>query len=470
MLLKEKKKKIRYLITFTFGFLFFTNPVEAIEKNKLTIEDIYQLVDQQYPQINITKKERIIANSKLLASQGAFDTVFNAKSETRPIGYYNNGWLDFYIEQPTTLWGATFFSGWRLGLGKFASYEGKPETNSLGEFRTGFEIPLLKDGFTDRRRTNIVQGELKQIEADLKLIRKILDSRQEASSKYWKWVSSAKNYTVLKNILNIAIIRDKNLQDTAKLGNISPIEVIENKRLIYQRQASLIAAERNLEQSANELSIYLRDNQGNPYIPDLEQIPDKIDFSIKKDNFETSLEKAFKNNPDLKIIENNLESMKTELDYLYNQRLPDINIAMAISQDLGQGSETRRPFVFDAGLRIKAPLWMRSAEGKINEQKAIIELNELQNNFIKDQIKIEVKNIHIGLNTSYRQIQLAKQELELSIKLEESEKEKFKLGDSNILFINIREQATADSKIREFNAIVNYNQFLADYKTILSEY
>ncbi|MBC7472908.1 MAG: TolC family protein [Candidatus Sericytochromatia bacterium] len=469
MLLKERRKKIKYFFIFTVGYLFLSNPVLSIEENTLTIDDIYQSVDEKYPLINITRKERSIADSKLLSIQGAFDPSFNAKGEARPLGYYNNGWYDFYVEQPTTLWGMTFFSGWRLGLGKFASYEGKSETNSLGEYRTGFEIPLLKDGFTDRRRTNIAQAELKQSEADLKIIRKIIDSRQQAASKYWKWVSTAKNYIILKNILDMAIIRDKNLQDIAKLGNIAPVEVIENKRLVYQRQNLLISAERSLEQSANELSIYLRDKEGKRYTPKLSQVPNSINFSVKN-SFENNIQKAFNNNPDLKIINNNLESMNTELTYLYNQRLPDINIAMAISQDMGQGSKTREPFVFDAGFRIKAPLWMRSAEGKINEQKAIIEQTALQYNFIKDQIQVDVKNAQIALNPAYKQIELAKQELELSIKLEEAEKEKFKLGDSNILLINIREQTTADAKIREINTIINYNQALADYKAVLSEY
>ncbi|RYX99501.1 hypothetical protein EON78_03540, partial [bacterium] len=305
MLSRERRKKIRYLFCFTLGLIFISTPVMSIEKSTLTIEDVYQSVDQTYPQINIARQERVIADSKLLASQGAFDTSFNAKGEARPLGYYTNGWYDFYVEQPTTLWGTTFFSGWRLGLGKFAAYEGKPETNSLGEYRTGFEIPLLKDGFTDRRRTNIAQAELKQTESDLKVIRKRIDSRQQAAAKYWKWVNAAKNYTILNNILNTALVRDKNLQDTAKLGNVAPIEVIENKRLIYQRQSSLVTAERSVEQSASELSIYLRDEQGNPYVPKLSQVPNTIGLSIKNDSFENSVKKAFNNNPDLKIINNN---------------------------------------------------------------------------------------------------------------------------------------------------------------------
>jgi cobalt-zinc-cadmium efflux system outer membrane protein len=468
MLLKERRKKIRYLLTL-FILFSFNSKSYAEDKNIITIDDVYKSVDEFYPSVNITRKERDIADSKLLASQGEFDTTFNAKSELRPLGYYNNGLYDVYIEQPTTLWGMNFFSGWRLGVGKFADYEGKSVTNSLGEYRTGFEIPLLKDGFTDRRRTNIVQAELKQSEAELKTLKKRIESRQQSAIKYWKWVGAVKNYYIIQEILDIAIKRDKNIEDTAKLGNIPPIESVENKRVIYQRKASMISAQRSVEQSANDLSIYFRNNQGLPIIPKISQVPDKIEFKNNNIVLESSFKRAFDNNPELKIVTNTLESMNVELDFLNNQRLPEIDIIAAISQDIGTGDKSRDPFVFETGFKVKAPLWLRSADGKINERKALIDQTLMQYNFIKEQVRVEVQNAYISLTTAYQQLELAKQELSLSLKLEEAEKEKFKLGDSNILFINIREQTTADAKIREINSIINYNQALADYKASISE-
>lgn len=469
MLSKERKRKIRYIIALLILFSYNQN-VLALENDKtITIDEVYNSVDKFYPSINITREERKIADSKLLSSQGEFDTTLNSKGEFRPLGYYNGSFYDVYFEQPTTLWGTTFFSGWRIGLGNFADYEGKNITNSLGEYRTGFEIPLLKDGFTDRRRTNIAQAELKQTEADLKVLKKRIDSRQEAASKYWKWVGSVRNYYVVKEILDIALERDKGIEDTAKLGNIAPIESVENKRVILQRKASIISAQRSLEQSANDLSIYLRNNEGKPFIPKLSQAPIKIDFRPVDIVLDTIYKKAFDNNPELKIINNNLESMNVELDFLNNQRLPEIDIVTAISQDIGEGDKSRKPFVFETGFKVKAPLWMRNADGKINERKTIIDQTLMQLDFTKEKIKIEVQNSYISLTTAYQQVELAKQELNLAIKLEQAEKEKFKLGDSNILFINIREQTTADAKIREINAIVNYNQALADFKASISE-
>ncbi|MFN4152222.1 MAG: TolC family protein, partial [Candidatus Sericytochromatia bacterium] len=125
--------------------------------------------------------------------------------------------------------------------------------------------------------------------------------------------------------------------------------------------------------------------------------------------------------------------------------------------------------VLDTGIILKAPLQMRNAKGKFYEQETIIEQLKIQENFLKDQIKIEVKNAYYSLKASYQQFDLAKKELKLALELEKSEKDKFELGDSNILFINIREQATADARIREVTSKINYNTAIFDYKASLSE-
>ncbi|MFN4152419.1 MAG: TolC family protein, partial [Candidatus Sericytochromatia bacterium] len=323
--------------------------VRAEEQKTITLDEVFKSVENTYPSVIISKKDRLIADHKLLASQGSFDTVFNAKGEARPLGYYQNGSYDVYVEQPTTLWGSNFFSGLKIGGGKYATYEGKNETNDLGEIRTGFEIPLLKDGITDRRRTNIVQAEIKQYESDMKIIKKLIESKQNASQKYWKWVSTGQIYKIQEDILYIAQNRDKSLLESSKLGQIANIESVENKRVIFQRQSSLVSAERSLQTAAMDLSIYLRNSSGETLVPELINLPTKIEeinilsqIDLKKD-----IDTAINNNPEIKIIQAMIKQAESELKYLENQNLPEIDFSLAISQDFGKGSKTRDQAVLD---------------------------------------------------------------------------------------------------------------------------
>lgn len=456
---------------FSILTLFLFNTDAYAQNSTLTLDKVFKSVEEFYPSVIIAKKDRLIADHKLLSNQGSFDTSINAKGEARPLGYYQNGSYDIYLEQPTTIWGSNFFGGFKIGGGKYASYEGKNETNNLGEFRTGFEIPILKDGATDRRRTNIIQSEIKQYESDMKIFKKIIESKQVASQKYWKWVSTGKAYKIQKDFLNIAKNRDLSLQESSKLGQIANIESIENKRAIFQRESLLVSFERSFQLASMDLSIYLRNEKGDLLIPKLEEIPDKIDSLVYFDeiNLDKDIEKAINNNPEIKIIQTMIKQAEAELKYLENQNLPEIDFSFALSQDFGSGSKNKEPLVLDTGLILKAPLQMRVAKGKFYEQETIIEQLKIQESFLKDQIKIEVKNAYYVLKTSFQQLDLAKKELKLAFDLEKAEKDKFELGDSNLLFINIREQSVADAKIRELNSLISFNSAIFDYKATLSD-
>ena len=52
--------------------------------------------------------------------------------------------------------------------------------------------------------------------------------------------------------------------------------------------------------------------------------------------------------------------------------------------------------------------------------------------------------------------------------MEAAERRKFDLGDSNLLLVNLREQATADAATTEVDAHLNYFDAQADYRAALA--
>lgn len=81
---------IRRLIPVILISILNVAQVKAEEKKTITLDDVFKSVENTYPSVIITKKDRLIADHKLLYTQGSFDTVFNAKGEARPLGYYQN--------------------------------------------------------------------------------------------------------------------------------------------------------------------------------------------------------------------------------------------------------------------------------------------------------------------------------------------------------------------------------------------
>ena len=52
--------------------------------------------------------------------------------------------------------------------------------------------------------------------------------------------------------------------------------------------------------------------------------------------------------------------------------------------------------------------------------------------------------------------------------LEEGERRRFKQGESNLIFVNVREQASFDTQMRLIEAAVDFRKREADLKAILA--
>jgi len=457
----------------SFLYLNFSANAENVKKEPqiITLQEVFNSVNKTFPLLEIAKQEKKISENILLSSQGAFDTSLNIRGIVEPLGYYNYSNLNVSIKQPTTFWGTNVFGGWRIGLGKYPIYEGKLETNSLGEFRAGLEIPLLKNGFTDRRRINIQKSEIENQIAELKIFTKIIESYQKSSDKYWKWISAGNRQIISEDLLKMALKRDKDISQSVKLGQSAPIESLENKRAIFQRKQQLINSERIFSQSSNELGIYLRDNNSKTFIPKIDNVQKTFKNIKSPENFklEKDLEFALDNNPELKIINLKIQQNEYELELAKNQNLPSLDLQLAISQDIGTGSETRVPFEFDTAIVFDLPFQMRVSQAKISEiENKIIQLNT-EADFLKDNIITEVKNNYLLLKATFESVELARAELVLAKDLEKAEYEKFKLGDSTILIVNLREQAISDAAIREISSITDYFKSIIDYKMSISD-
>jgi outer membrane protein TolC len=59
---------------------------------------------------------------------------------------------------------------------------------------------------------------------------------------------------------------------------------------------------------------------------------------------------------------------------------------------------------------------------------------------MRDRIGAEVRDIHSALRAAIARIDIAVSETELARTLEQGERDRFEHGDSNILFVNLREQ------------------------------
>lgn len=438
----------------------------------LPLAEVLESVERHFPLIAAAQQEQRAAAAELQAARGAFDPQLRMRADGGLLGYYQNGRLDVMLEQPTPLWGARFFAGWRLGLGSFADYDGKLETNEYGEVRTGAVVPLWRNGPIDRARAAIQRATIGQPLAAQTVTQQRLEAVRLASQRYWEWVAAGQRLHTVRSLWRLSATRDSVLAERVRRGDLPEIEQLDNQRLLANRQSLVVTAERGLTQAQIELSIYLRDAQGVPLLVPAARLPDELPAPeprlLSSEQLAADLQTALSRRPEAERARLQTEQLRIDRELARNQLAPAIDIGLTFSQDLGAGSDTRTPPVLEGSVLVDIPIPNRTAKGRLAAAEAALARLSAQARLIRDRIGAEVQDVHALLKAAEQRAVITRNELQLSQKVEAAERQRFELGDSTLVFVNLREQASAEAALREIEARLDYYRAVAAYRAVLS--
>jgi outer membrane protein TolC len=432
----------------------------------LSLEKVLKSVDNAYPLILAAERLLTVAEYEYLAAQGAFDANFESIGTVAPTGFYQNARNDAVIRKPTPLGGTSFFAGYRIGRGNFPAYYGERATNELGEVRAGAVVPLFRNREIDKNRADLKKADIDRVLADLSIQKLKLEVIREASRRYWKWVAAGQEYQVNRDLLNIAKERVNQVAERVRLGDLPAVENTENDRAILQREALLISSERELQKAAIDLSLFLREPNGKMILPTNEELPVRFPkhIQIQIDNLDKAITDAQKRRPEVKEFQSKREKIGIDRQLEENNLKPQVDLVVSASQDLGAGSPTRSRPELEATVVLNIPVQTRRQRGKIGAAEAKIAQVDQEEKFARDKIQTEIQDALSEVAASFQRVEVAKRELVLAKKLQDLEIERFNLGDSTLLFVNIREQTAAEAAIREVKALNDYFNALANYQ------
>lgn len=487
---KAKSKMVRKIFPLALGILLWSTSSTSEEAipgglgdprlfeqnakspNELTLDKVLKSVEDSYPLILAAERLLTVAEYEYLAAQGAFDANFQSINAVSPTGYYQNASSDNVIRKPTPLAGTSFFAGYRMGRGNFASYDGKRATNDLGEVRAGAIVPLIRNRDIDKNRADLKKADIDRVVADLSIQKLKLEVIREATRRYWKWVASGQEYKVNKNLLNIAKQRVEQVSERVRLGDLPAIENTENDRVILQRESLLIGSERELQKAAIDLSLFLREKTGKMILPSTDALPETFPNykRLVVDLPEKAIQNAQRKRPEIREYQAKREKIAVDRQLEENNLRPQVDLIVSASQDMGAGSPTRARTEVDASVVMNIPLETRRQRGKIGSAEAKLAQVDQEERFAKDKVATEVQDSLSEVEASYQRVAVAKKELILAKKLQELEVSRFNLGDSTLLFVNIREQTAAEAAVREIKALNDFFNAIANYQAATAEF
>jgi outer membrane protein TolC len=424
------------------------------------LDDVVTAIYASYPNLEAAAREREIAAGGALAAMGKFDTHLVGDLVSEAPGYYENYRYGLGAKQYT--WGGgQVFSGYRLGRGNFEPWYLERETNKGGEFKAGFTVPFFRDRDIDRRRAAVYKTRIQRTAAEPLIQQAIIDAVFEGSLAYWDWVAAGRELEVAREQLEIAAVRQEKIAKAVELGTLKGIELVDNERLIVARRAKLIGAQRKLEQSALKLSLFLRSFDGLPLLPTPEQLPTEFPPVAAPDLGQApqQITQALTLRPEPRLLNLAAQEAQIDLQQANNLLLPGIDGGIVASQDVGAPTSSKRDkseFELEAGLLLDVPLQRRGARGKLLASQGKLAQLAAKQRLTQQKIAVEVRNALTAMNADYNQIEQARQTVQLAQRMEEAERTKFQQGASNILLINLREQATVDAQLMVIAAEADY--------------
>lgn len=435
----------------------------------LSLGDVVASTLETFPSLLAARADVDAADGERLAAAGAFDPQWRTRAWNVPVGSYPQTRVDTVIEAPTPLWGTTFFGGYRYGTGKFPSYYGERETWSLGELRAGAVVPLIRNGPIDRRRATEARAVLAQSIAGLSRQQQELELVRLATYRYWEWVAAGTRRAVARALFDIARERDAQLATRAGVGDVAQFDRQDNARALVQREALLVQSQRGVEQAALELSLFLRDGEGNPRLPNDDELPRLPDSLLPPD---VDLDAAMKRRPDVARLLDQKRAAEIELRYQQNQLLPSLDVGVAVSGDLGtRAADSLAPSQateLEVSAVLEVPLLYRAPVGRIQATRAALSKLDLQLRLARDRVGVEVRDAQSALKAALERVTLARKEVEVSMQLERGERKRFELGDGSLLFVNLREQTTVEARLREVDALLDGQRAVAALRAALA--
>ena len=430
-----------------------------IASASLHLEDILESTENHFPELKAAFFEVEKAQATYLARQGRFDPRVRIYNRSTPLGGYENNYVNNELIVPTLINGLTFFTGYRLGQGDFEIWDQYHLTNSSGEFKAGFEIPLLRNSAIDQNRADLVSSHeyiciQKAREANI-----LLQSYQQAIVLYWAWVNAGKKVAIYEGLLRLAEKRQKAVEKRVKQGDVASIDAVENQQFIMQRRQLLNQAKLTFNQASINLSLFYRNKRAQPQLPEKNQLPSNDELlKLIHQKFNKPSEHELDLHPGLDQLRRLNKVNDIFLKLYENHLMPELNLRAYIAKDNGSGVPRKGPTEARLGLNLKFPVYQREAKGLVLQTKAEIKRVDAQYQLFKDKLKQSLSNLIISSQTLLKQYELAVEQLGLAKQVQVAESKRFQAGGSSLFLVNQWEQNTVQTQILVLDDLTHYLQ------------
>ncbi len=440
-----------------------SDPPSESQRPILTLQDVLTRVEQDHPLLQGSQTQKTMATGKLLKALGTFEPKLVNDWELERLisheGTQNVGFNDTFVEFRHP-WGIRGFAGFRAGIGDVvvADLAIKKSNQPL----LGIVFPLLRGWLTNPERAELKKSELAAKQAELEIQRTRQDLYHGAAMQYWNWAAARNWMKLQEKAVAVAEIRSRQLTKQAKAGSRARFDVIEANQEVQRRRETLIKARRRVEQEQLKLALFIWEEDRPmvatrfkaPAFPSLS--PAQVSHQHERDK-----KQAVTLRPEVQLVNLEAEFNHIDLEVADNNFLPNLTAEAQPSRKPGE-------FVLGLGHRfgvtMSVPFLQRGARGDRLQIVGKAERLKFLLQYRLQQVALDVDNARSAITRARERIQVSRRALHLAKALEKGERTRFKLGATNLVFVNLRERNVIQAAEEWMTAVADYQKALAFYQ------
>ena len=342
--MKNRKPVHRATATaIALGALLISTAAEAqvrqAETLRLTLAEAVQRAVEHNPDLAVVRLDTEVGAARVGESRGAFapvfSTLFGRSSNVTPPSNFLLGDRGVDVNDSFSSTGVRQRLPWGAGTWSVSWDTSRTTTNNpLSSFdpslQSGFQVafsqPLLKDRTIDPARQQYVIARRNQESSELRFRESVVQTVAAVKQAYWTLKATLANVTVQQRSLELAeeLVRQNKVRVDA--GQTPPLDLVQSEAEVAQRRENLIRANTTAEDAADSLRRLIMDPADVSFWQTRIDPVEEPTGRAPVPDVDAAVAKALNERYDLARANHDLENARTNVEFLRNQKLPDVRL------------------------------------------------------------------------------------------------------------------------------------------------
>jgi outer membrane protein TolC len=314
------------------------SPQQA-EPLRLTLDDAVRRALDNNPDLAVVRLDTEVQTARVDESRTAFTPVFSTtlgrSSTVMPPANFLQGergvdvddWFSSTGVRQRLPWGS---GTWSVSWDTARTATNNPLTSYDPTLESGFEVafsqPLLKDRRIDSAKYQYAIAKRNEESSDLRFRESVVQTVAAVKQAYWTLKATRANIDVQQRSLELARELTRENKVRVDAGHIPPIELVQAEAEVAQRRENLIRAQTAADDAEDALRRLIVNAQDLGFWQvRLEPIEEPSVIGAMPD-VDAAVAKALGQRYDIARAGHELDNSRTTIDFLDNQRLPDVRL------------------------------------------------------------------------------------------------------------------------------------------------